>query len=170
MLASINRFNIETRRQLALAERQFIDEQEAEAEKQLRHSEDRLQAFLIANRVSLGPQLVFERGRLERDVSLRMQVYSMLVQVREQARLKELRQTPVITTIESPRLAVLPEKRGAVLRALIGGVVGALFGMLVAMLASTASDSVQAKSSQASELRALLRDALPRIIRGWIGV
>jgi uncharacterized protein involved in exopolysaccharide biosynthesis len=54
-----------------------------------------MQAFLQANRQwANSPDLTFQHDRLERDIALRQQVYTTLVQSFEQARISEVRDTP----------------------------------------------------------------------------
>lgn len=123
LVESVNQFNLQTRRSQAGAERQFADAQAAAAEQALREAEDRLQAFLQQNRGSITgtPRLQFTRDRLQRDVQLKEQVYSSLLQSREDARLREVRDTPVITVLEAPRLAVVREPRRSVRKAVMYG-------------------------------------------------
>jgi uncharacterized protein involved in exopolysaccharide biosynthesis len=166
LIVAVNDFNIETRRALASAERQFVDEQAGEAEKLLRQAEDRLQVFMSRNRSFEAPELRFEQGRLEREVAMRQQVFTSLVQHREQARLRELRNTPVITMIESPTLPVLPERRGAAVRAVVGVIVGIMLGMLWVL----GIREVQASRASGAPGWAELSEALPKLLRRWIGV
>ena len=123
LVDAVNQFNLQTRKSQASAERQFADAQAAAAEQALREAEDRLQVFLQQNRgdVSGIPRLQFTRDRLQRDVQLRGQVLSSLLQGREDARLREVRDTPVITVLEAPRLAVVREPRRSVRKAIMYG-------------------------------------------------
>jgi uncharacterized protein involved in exopolysaccharide biosynthesis len=166
LIGAVHDFNIETRRTLAAAERQFVDDQASEAEKLLRQAEDQLQAFLSRNRSLEAPELSFQRGRLEREVTMRQQVFTSLVQNREQARLRELRNTPVITMIESPRIAALPEKRGAGVRAIVGAIAGVMLGMLWVL----GIREVRASRAAAAPGWEELSEALPRLLRRWIGI
>ena len=123
LVEAVNQFNLQTRRSQASAERQSADAQAATAERALREAEDRLQVFLQENRggLSATPRLQFTRDRLQKDVDLKEQVYSSLLQSREEARLREVRDTPVITILEAPRLAVVREPRRSVRKAVMFG-------------------------------------------------
>ena len=66
LVEGVNAYNLTTRRTLAAAERQFVDEQVVTSLQELRASEDVLQAFLVRNRVFVAPELAFERDRFER--------------------------------------------------------------------------------------------------------
>ena len=170
LVDGVNRFNIETRRTLAAAERQFADAQVEEAERELRRAEDALQSFLMRNRIFAAPDLTFQRDRMARDVSIRMQTYTSLLQNREQARLREVRNTPVITMIEGPRLPVLPEKRGIGLRAVLGVLAGGLLGWLWVFGVRRLEAARQGPDPQGAELVALLQEATPRLLRRWVGL
>jgi uncharacterized protein involved in exopolysaccharide biosynthesis len=166
LVRGVNRFNVETRRSQATAERQFVEVQASEAERALRESEDRLQSFLQRNRAITGsPELEFERDRLQRDVELRQRVYTTLVQNRDEARIREVRDTPVITVLEDPRLPAVGESRGSANKAILGGLVGGVFGVLIALLAEGVTGLRTAASDDAREFFRLLEDAMPQFLR-----
>jgi uncharacterized protein involved in exopolysaccharide biosynthesis len=115
LIDGLNQFNLVTRQSQAGQERRFIETRLAEAKRLLRASEDALQSFLQQNRaIGNSPQLTFEQERLQRDVSLQQQVVASLAQQYETARIREVRDTPVITILERPVLAALPQPRGRV--------------------------------------------------------
>lgn len=134
LVDGVNQFNLQTRKSQATAERQFADEQAAAAERGLRDAENRLQDFLQQNREVRSPQLTFTKDRLTRDVSLREQVYSSLLQNREEARIREVRDTPVITILEAPRLAAIGEARHSVRKGILTGFAWALIGIIIAFV------------------------------------
>lgn len=166
LVRGVNRFNLVTRKSQASAERQFAEVQEAEAERALRDAEDRLQFFLQSNRVTSGsPELSFQRDRLQRDVTLRQQIYTSLVQNREEARIREVRDTPVITVLEDPRIPILPQSRGALLKMFLGGIVGLLVGMFVAFIAQETVDARVRHNTTAEEFFNLVEQLTPRVFR-----
>jgi hypothetical protein len=164
LVRGVNVFNLETRKSQAAAERQFVEVQAAEAERALRAAEDRLQYFLQGNRAIAG-QLGFERDRLQREVALRQQVYTSLLQSREEAKIREVRDTPVITVLENPRLPVVGESRRVAQKTVVGGLTGAMLGVLIAFLAQGVSGARKAPSEEASEFFQLVSDATPRFLR-----
>ncbi len=110
LLQGLNQFNLVTRQSQASAERRFIEGRLAAARATLRGAEDALQSFLQGNRqLGNAPHLVFTQQRLEREVSLQQQVVAGLAQQYEDARIREVRDTPVITVIDQPALPALPE-------------------------------------------------------------
>lgn len=166
LLAGLGRFAIETRKTQASAERQFVDQQTGEASEQLAGAENRLKAFLEANReVGASPQLVFERERLQRDVALKQQLYTGLLQNREEARIREVRNTPVFTVIQSPRLPVTPQSRGLGKKTVLGAFAGALIGIVMAFVTQW-FDGVRRMSNPDSVEFFRLASALrPRFLR-----
>ena len=89
-----------------------------------------MQQFLQTNRQLGSPALTFQRDRLQREVQLQQQVVTSLAQQYEENRIREVRDTPVITVIEPPILAARPDAR---LRALIL-ILGTAAGFCVALL------------------------------------
>jgi uncharacterized protein involved in exopolysaccharide biosynthesis len=135
LLAGVNDYNQRARQGQAAAERKFLEGRLTQAGDDLRVAEDRLVAFLRTNRqITNSPQLTFEQERLQREVTLRQQVVSALTQAYEDARLREVRDTPVITVFEQPTVPSLPLPRGRVARVLLGLVVGAFVGILLTLL------------------------------------
>jgi uncharacterized protein involved in exopolysaccharide biosynthesis len=128
LLGGVNDFNQRIRRDQASAERKFVEARLAVVTAELRASEDRLQQFLQGNRQYGSPDLQFTRDRLQRDVSLRQQVFTSLTQAYEEVRMREVRDTPVITVIDQPMVPSKPSPRGRGIRTLFGLVVGAVFG------------------------------------------
>lgn len=130
----LNRFNLVSRQSQAAAERRFTERRLSEVRADLRTAENRLQQFLQGNREFRGsPELTFTQERLGRDVSLQQQLFTVLAQAYEQAKIEEVRDTPVITVLQRPEVPVTPEKRGSVVKTLGGFTVGALVGLVVAI-------------------------------------
>lgn len=166
LVAGVNEFNVRRRKSQAGAERQFADSMAGEAERTLRAAEDRLQAFSQRNRVFVGsPELTFERDRLQREVGLRQQLYTSLLQSREDARIREVRGTPVITLLEAPRMPVVPESRKAALKTILGALVGVTLGILAAFLAHAVGRARQSPDEDAEEFLRLVAEATPGFLK-----
>ena len=166
LVSGVNEFNSNTRKSQARSERQFVDAQVEEAEVALRIAEDRLEAFLQRNRVTEGsPQLVFERDRLQRAVTLRQQLHTSWLQNREAARIREIRDIPVITVLEKPQLPIVGEPRKSVQKAVVGGLVWGALGLLIAFLVQGVKAARRATSEEAGEFFRLIDDATPRFLR-----
>jgi uncharacterized protein involved in exopolysaccharide biosynthesis len=133
LLALVNSYNLERRQSQASAERAFVAERVEGAERELNEAEGTLERFLTANRRYRGsPALVFEAEQLQRRVDLRQQVYLYLAQAYEEARIEEVRNTPVLTIVEEP--LVMPWRWGEfVVRMVVGLVVGATIGVALVL-------------------------------------
>jgi len=129
LLALVNEFNVRRRESRAGVERQFVEQRLADALRDLTAAEDHLRAFLENNRTfQSSPRLTFEANRLQRRVDLRQQVYTTLAQSYEQARIDEVRNTPVVTIVDHPKGSAQPTRSWAliVIAALaLGAVAGA---------------------------------------------
>lgn len=166
LVSSVNKFNIDTRKSQATAERRFVETRTADAEADLRAAENQLQAFLQENRVfGNSPQLSFEHTRLEREVSLRQQAYSTLVVEREDARIREIRDIPVITVLDAPQLPVVGESRKTIQRGILGFLAGAMFGVVIALITHRIEAVRQSPGPAAQEFFAALHRASPRLTR-----
>jgi tyrosine-protein kinase Etk/Wzc len=161
LIAGVNRFNMQTRQSQASAERQFVEGRAAEAERALRDAEDRLQAFLQRNRVAVSPELQFERDRLQRNITLLQQSYTSLLQSREEARIREVRDTPVITLLEPPILPAIGESRHTASKMVLGGILGVLIALVFKALGAARRSS----DKGAREFFQTLEDAKPRLFR-----
>jgi uncharacterized protein involved in exopolysaccharide biosynthesis len=164
LVRGVNQFNTETRQSQAATERRFVEAQAGEAERALRVAEDRLQDFLERNRVFGSPDLVLQRDRLQREVGLRQQLYTTLMQSREEARIREVRNTPVITVLEEPRLPVSGEPRGSVQKAILGTLGGGALGLLLAFITQGVSGAKRAPNNEAQEFFRLVEEATPRFL------
>jgi uncharacterized protein involved in exopolysaccharide biosynthesis len=166
LIESINQFNLEKRKSQASAEYQFVQTQAAEAERDLRQTEVRLQQLLQSNRViGSTSELAMERDRLQRDVELHQQVYTALVLQREQARVGRVRDTPVITMLEEPEVPAVGEPRKSVQKAIFGALIGILVGALLALLSHRLAGAKQAPSEEARAFFELVDEATPRLLR-----
>lgn len=135
LVDAVNAFNVRTRQEQASEEREFVEGRLNEAKADLRAAEDRLAAFLAANRqLSNSPELTFQRERLQRDVSTEQQLYSTLAQSYEEVRMREVRATPVITMFESPSVPSKPEPRGRIKILALGVVLGAFIGIFLSLV------------------------------------
>lgn len=132
-LELLNAFNVERRQTRASAERAFAERRAAEVGEDLKDAEKKLESFLDSNRSLEAPRIQFEYRRLQRQVELQQQVYSSLTQAVEQAKLDQVRETPVITVIEGPKGSARPMGAGVVANGLIGLLLGSLLGLALAL-------------------------------------
>lgn len=173
VVKGVSEFNLHTRQSQAGEERRFVEERLAAQRQSLVTAEYRLGSFMRTNRqYGNSPELSFEHDRLERDVALQQQVLSRLAQSYEEARLREVRDIPVVTMIESPIVPVVPDRRGAITTAFVGLVAGSLVGMVLSFMrdgfrkrrADGDADALRFAESIA-EVRAEIRRRVGRPVR-----
>lgn len=168
LLAELNQFNLTTRQSQAAAERKFTERRLREVEVELRLAQDKLETFLQQNReIRQSPALSFKQERLNRVVLLREQVYSSLAQALEQAKIEEVRDTPVITVVEQPTLPLRPDRRGLVKKGLLAVLAGALLGLVVVFGRTYMARGRGDASAAFTEFRSLSQDSLDDLLHPW---
>jgi uncharacterized protein involved in exopolysaccharide biosynthesis len=136
MIRGVNEFNQFTRQGQASAERKFLEARLVVVTADLRAAEDRLEEFLKENKqFTTSPVLTFQRDRLQRAVTTQQQIFTSLTQSYEEARLREVRDTPAITVIEVPSPPALPRPRRRAVLTALGLILGAMVGALLAIVA-----------------------------------
>jgi len=162
LLVGLNNFNLNTRQSQAREERQFTERRLSDARATLRASEDALQQFLQNNRdFNAAAPSRFQQDRLQREIQLQQQVVTSLSQQYEENRIREVRDTPVITVIEPPTLPAIPDSR---LRGLII-VLGVMAGVGIGVLASLARESLRRERLVGRDPAVLLANEWNRIRR-----
>lgn len=164
-------FNLGQRQSRARAERRFAEGRLDNAKRELRVAEDRLQAFLQANReFRNAPALVFEQERLQSDANILRQLVGNLQTAVEQARMDEVRDTPVITVVQAPNTPVEADSRGFVKLGILGAVLGLAIGMAVAWISGAARAPGTTHSAEFQEFLALRHQALTDLLHPWRAV
>lgn len=169
LLDLVGQFNVERRQSQAGAQRRFLEGRVAEAKTDLAVAEGDLRTFLERNHLwQDSPALTVEEQRLLRAVDLRQQLFTQLSQDYEQARIAEVRNTPVVTIVDGPEGSA---RRSGSLA--LAGVIWLMFGVGVAVGLAYASDSWDRYRSRHPEagaalhaLRTLVRQPLRRRGRG----
>lgn len=160
LLELINRFNLERRQSRAAAERRFVEGRLDSARLELASAEGGLERFLAANRRLDSPDLQFQQARLQRQVDLRQQLYTSLATSYEQARIEEVRNTPVITLVDTPWEA-WPVRRHLIRTGVIGAVMGGLLALFVTFAAEYLAREQERDPRTYGDFRRLLRSLLP---------
>ena len=168
LLEELNRFNLQTRQSQAAAERRFTEQRLQEVQADLRQAEDGLQAFLQRNRDFVNsPVLQFQHDRLEREVLMRQQVYTTLVQAHEQAKIEEVRDTPVLTIIEPASLPLEADRRGLLVSALVALVLGFVLSSLWAVGAAFLRATQAPYQDEIERFARLKTEALEDLRHPW---
>jgi uncharacterized protein involved in exopolysaccharide biosynthesis len=161
LISQLNEFNVSNRRTQAVVERQFAARRLDEMRGELRAAEYDLQSFYQRNRdFRNSPELVFQEDRLRREVTLRQQLYMTLAEGYEQAKIDEVRDTPVISVVERPNLPIRPDARGTVTLGVLAFLVGTLIGIVVAVARELFTRSRAAQIDEFVEFDALRRAAV----------
>lgn len=133
LLELVSEFNVKTLQTNASEERRFTEQRLAEAREELAIAENAMQVFLERNRAyQSSPALIFESARLQRRLDLQQQLYVTLSQAYQQARITEVRNTPVITVIDPPELTAT-KSRNPLVMALAAFVLGAVAAIALAL-------------------------------------
>lgn len=166
LVSELNSYNLKTRQSQARAEREFAQKQVLQARNDLRDAEDRMRAFLKRNRGPLiTPDLRFEEEGLQRDISVRQQVYLTLTQLHEQAKLDEVRDTPVLNVVEPAVEPPEPDKRGILMKAIIGFAAG-FGGALIIVIVMTGLEP-RVDADPVARFLALRATAKEELVTAW---
>ena len=131
MVALLNEFNLERRQSQSRAQARFTKQRLDQAAAELRAAEQEQSAFLQRNRVFRGaPMLELQAARLNQTVQLKQEVHASLSKNYEEARIAQVRDTPVLTVIDS---AAAPDEAASP-RAPLLVATGTIAGLLLALL------------------------------------
>ena len=133
LLDLVGEFNVQKRQSKAAAERRFAQDRLADGQAELETVENELERFMEENRRwKSSTDLTFQVERLQRRVALRQQVVASLAQSFEQARIDEVRNTPVVTVIDRPENSVR-RKRSPLSSGFLALVLGGMAGVVLAL-------------------------------------
>lgn len=158
VINGVNKFNRDTRRGQAAEERKFTEARLQSTAIELRQAEEEMQRYLSTNRqISPYSELAYRRDQLQRTLMLKQQVYTTLAQSYEDVRMREVRDTPVISIVETPSVNQTPESRGRIKMVFLGLVIGATLGVLMTLLTDWLRGMSRHPDSDASEFLDLLQ-------------
>jgi uncharacterized protein involved in exopolysaccharide biosynthesis len=168
LLVLLNSFDQDIRKTQAGAERQMLEQRQAEARAELAEAEARLLNFMLHNRnYNNSPQLAFDYERLNREVMTRQQLYLTLADSYEKARMDEIRDTPVITVIEAASLPIERDPRWLALKVLIGLLVGAAAGVFLAFIKAAVHRHAREGATDVADLQLLWKETVLDVRRPW---
>ncbi|MEX2153559.1 MAG: GNVR domain-containing protein [Gemmatimonadaceae bacterium] len=170
LIELLNDYNVNRRKSQASAQRQFTEARVQEAQANLVAAEDAVKNFMATNRqYQSSPQLMTEVNRLQRRVDLWQQVYTALAQSLEQSRIDEVRDTPVITVIDTPAARKKRIGAGPMKNAIIAFILGILFGIPLAFVREALSRHAASEPVELAELKQMLATLAPRSLRRLFG-
>jgi len=94
-------------------------------------------------------------------------VYAELAQSFEQARIEEVRDTPVITVFEEPEVPATANSRNVARNAAIGFVLGALLGLALAFAREYFAQARREDEGDYEQFARLRRDAIADVTHPW---
>ena len=161
MIELLNAFDLDRLKLQSREQRTFIGERLTQAQAELDQTEGTLLHFLQSNRrYGDSPLLTFQADRLQRKVQLRQDILLTLQREFEQARIAEVRDTPVLTIIDT---ATPPDKKSSpkiLLNLLVATILGALLAMFLAYLSESRAIVKEVDPAQYSAFRDAYRDAV----------
>lgn len=140
LLGLVNGFVGRDLRTRAGATRRFLQDRLTQVESELRAQEDRLKTFLEKNRENRNsPTLQFRQAELQRDLDLKRDLYLSVARSLEEARMNEVRDTPLISIIDRPSVPARPSSPKPAVNAVLLGFFMPVFWLTVVLLGRTQS-------------------------------
>ncbi|HSJ08322.1 MAG TPA: hypothetical protein VK928_00375 [Longimicrobiales bacterium] len=166
MLELADDYNAQRRRSQAGEERRFVEAQLTAARGELEKAEREMELFLESNRrFEDSPQLMYERQRLQRRLDQREQVFASLAQAFEQARVDEVRNTPVISIITPPETVVEPMSRGTTTKGMLALIAGTIIALAIAFTRVTMDRKRSAKTEDYTAFVQLRQDTVEDVLQ-----
>lgn len=133
----INEFNLKKRQSLGASERRFAERRLAEMTDSLSAAERRFQEFEQRNaQYQTSPHLRMEQRRLMNNLAAKQTLHTAMAQAYEQARIAEVRDTPVITILDRPVVPVRPDSRHGAQKVLFAIVAALIIGVVYVFVRS----------------------------------
>ena len=113
------------------------------------------------------PELSFRQERLAREVALRQEMYTNLASAWEQARIEEVRDTPLITVVEPAEEPVRPDSRRLVVKTGLALFAGMFLGALLGLLRERLRSPNAASRDEYEEFVTLRREFVGDLRHPW---
>lgn len=163
----LNVYNLERRQSTSRQQRRFTEARLAQAERELAEAERAQTAFLVENRFIRGSPALQERAtRLGRTVMLRQDLVLGLRKSYEDARIAEVRDTPVLSIVDH----AAPPDRPASPRPLLWTIGGAALGLVAAAISVWGALAVRSHDPSTARAPARPRAGAPdaaALVDGW---
>ena len=168
ILQQVNSFNLRTRQSRAAAERQFDERLVDEVGIDLRRAEDETQQFFQRNQQPhMSAALEMEKQRLTRRLEILNARYVSVVTAYDRARIDEVRDTPVITVIQRPRVPIAADSRHLLKETLLMFLLGLAFAAIAALLRQAFASVRLSIDGDAKEFHQLLGETSGDVRRLW---
>jgi uncharacterized protein involved in exopolysaccharide biosynthesis len=160
LVGQLDDYSRQRRHARAAAEREFIQERVTEARAELRAAEEQIVQFHLDNRDFSSPVLDIANARLQRDILMKQQLYTSLLESYDRARIDEARNLPTITLIESPERPAKPERSSSAAMPLLGAITGLLIAIVLAFIRERMAETHAAPTPAFANYTELKRQAL----------
>lgn len=159
MLELLNRFNLERRQRSSTEQRRFAEGRLLTAQLELDSAESRRQQFLDANRNYYeSPRLLATYEQLDRALRVKEGILIGLTKTYEESRVAEVRDTPLLTVVDTATPPDRPLQRPLLWAGLASGF-GVILGIVAVVLAALADrrlpETVSAMTGTESAIRAI---------------
>lgn len=128
---ALEKYSLASRRSSASDQSTFVQERLARSFEELQAAEERLTTFRQHNLRVNDAQLELERLRLERDVTLRTQVYVTLNNQAEIARIEAAKDLPVVRVLDRAAVPTRPVPTPRLAMLAGGGILGVVMALLL---------------------------------------
>jgi len=160
MYDHLEEFNFETRRSAASERREFAARELVRARSELADAEAAMRSFLEANRAGLEiPRLNFQRQQHQRRIEVLNELYGRLARELQEAKVDEVRDTPVFTVVQQPEPPVYRDFPRRTRMTLAGGLMGGAAAVLWIVLAASARSARELDPAGFAALHGLRRRA-----------
>jgi uncharacterized protein involved in exopolysaccharide biosynthesis len=160
LISQVDQFSRRRKHSQAEAEREFIQARLGEARAELQSAENAVVQFRLNNRAYSSPELVMASSRLQRDVVMKQQLYTSLLQAYDHARIEEARNQPSITILEPPERPTTPERSSAASMPLLWAITGLLIAIMLAFIRERMAETAASPTPAFEHYKELRREAL----------
>jgi uncharacterized protein involved in exopolysaccharide biosynthesis len=137
--------------------RQFIEERIIDAEKKLNIAEEALRDFTKSNRrIENSPLLQLEQGRLGREVTVLISVFTTLKQQLETTKIEEVKESDYVVVLDPPEAPLQRSKPNKRLLVILSGILGIGLGIVFAFIREFAANSDKEEKDKMSEAISLV--------------
>jgi uncharacterized protein involved in exopolysaccharide biosynthesis len=145
--------------------KKFIEERIIVAEKELNTAEEALRDFTKSNRrIGNSPLLQLEQGRLAREVTVLISVFTTLKQQLETTKIEEVKESDYVIVLDPPEAPLQRSKPNKRLLVILSGILGISLGIVSAFIREFAANSDKEEKDKMSEAKYFLLKNISELI------
>ncbi len=154
----LEQFNFGTRHTSANERRRFAERELVRSREELGQAEGTLRALLEANKAGVDniPRLALQRQQIQRRIDVLTEAYARLARELEDAKVDEVRDTPVFTLVQAPEAPVYRDFPKRVRMVVTGGILGAALAIVFVALRASGWSARRLDPAGYQELRSAL--------------